>query len=328
VIEAAAKLPPWLPSREAVARVARHLGCTPEEAELQIVAKGRDGRVKARGLVEGQPVWATLADWHGTVDLPGFTMKPPEGSCEITNLELCFIDLIAAGLPAPTEKAWWPAEEAIAYLVKGVPLPWGAWQGASASPPEIEQAEIDLGEAILAGVPAQGRLGPLAPLQPIPADTFHSSMIKGKALPVSVARRPKVVVDLEGYVTTWPRQRSADYRGPPWQAIEVDSAALRKARPRPLTTQADPAPSSAPKKQSRKRAVRQAPQQKRARAVLDRMFPDGNYPTEGQISWFELRHRFNDEYARYEKDNPSKLYAKTKLTMPSVRTIRRALGWE
>jgi hypothetical protein len=61
-------------------------------------------------------------------------MQPPEVSYAITNLELCFIDLVAVGLlPAPAEKAWWPAKEAITYLVKGVPLPWEAWQGAGAS---------------------------------------------------------------------------------------------------------------------------------------------------------------------------------------------------
>jgi hypothetical protein len=66
-------------------------------------------------------------------------------------------------------------------------------------------------------------------------------MIENKAaLPVSVAHRPKVIVDRAGYVTTWPRQRSADYRGPRWEAIEVDSAALRQVRPRPLTAQAEP----------------------------------------------------------------------------------------
>ena len=77
-------------------------------------------------------------------------------SCEITNVELCFIDLVAAGLlPAPTERARWSAEEAVAYLVKGVPLPWKEWQGRRIAA-EIEQAEIDLGQAISEEVPAWG----------------------------------------------------------------------------------------------------------------------------------------------------------------------------
>src|SRR5262249_15365156 len=68
---------------------------------------------------------------------------------------------------------------------------------------------------------------------------FHPTMIENKRPPVSVAHQPKVVVDIAGHVTTWPRQRWEDYRGPRWQAIEVDSAALRQAGPRPMTTQAE-----------------------------------------------------------------------------------------
>jgi hypothetical protein len=168
-------------------------------------------------------------------------MKPLEATYEITNLELCYIDLVAAGLlPAPAEKARWPAAEAIAYLVKGVPLPWGAWQRAGASSAEIEQAEIDLGEVISEGVPAWGRSSPFAQMQPMPADNCHPDMIENKAPPVSGARPPKVVVDCGGYVTTSPRQRFADYRGPRWEAVEVDAAALRQARPRPAAP--EPAP--------------------------------------------------------------------------------------
>ena len=108
--------------------------CAPGAAELQIVGKGKGGRVKARGVIEDQPVSPLPAAWNGTIDLAGTPMKPPEVSYEITNLELCFIDLIAAGLlPAPAEKARWSAAEAIAHLVKGVPLPWEAWQRAGAS---------------------------------------------------------------------------------------------------------------------------------------------------------------------------------------------------
>ena len=84
VIEAAAKLSSWLSSREAVAHVARHLGCTLEAAERQIVDAGRGGRIKARGVVADQPV-SPSADWNGRVDLAGTTMKPPEVAYEITN---------------------------------------------------------------------------------------------------------------------------------------------------------------------------------------------------------------------------------------------------
>jgi hypothetical protein len=252
VTEAVAKLSPWLSSREAVARVARHLDCTLEVADRRIDDVGRGGRIQARGVVAGQLVLVLPADWNGRVDLAGTTMKPPEGA-EITNLELCYIDLVAAGLlPAPAEKAWWSAAEAIAYLIKGVSLRWEAWQRAGASPAEVEQAEIDLGEEICAGVPAQGRPGSFAQKRPIPADDFHPDRIEKKALPVPGARPPKVVVDCGGCVTTSPRQRSADYQGPRWEAVEVDAAALRQARPRLLTTQAEPTASPPPPTSPRK----------------------------------------------------------------------------
>jgi hypothetical protein len=237
VIEAVAKIPCWLPAREAVARVARHLGCTPEAAELQIVDKGKGNRIKARGVIEGQSVPLQIVGEGKSGRITVTTMKPRDVSCEITNVELLFIDLIAADLlPAPAEKARWSAAEAIAYFVKGVPLPWEAWQGAGASPGEIEQAEIDLGQAIGDGVPAWGRPRPFAPEGPIPADDFHADMIEEKR--VRVGRRPKVVVRIDGTVGVSPPQRSANYKGPPWGSIKVDSAALRQARPRP----AEPAP--------------------------------------------------------------------------------------
>jgi hypothetical protein len=93
---------------------------------------------------------------------------------------------------------------------------------------------------------------------------------------------------------------------------------------------ADPALSSVPRKRSRKKAVYQSPQMRRARAVLDRLFPDRNYPARTDISWPELWNLFCDEYVRYEKDNLLKLSVKPtkKLPMPSERTVRRALGWE
>jgi hypothetical protein len=244
-----------LPSPEAAARVARHRGCTPEAAELLIVDAGKNDQIKARGVIESQsvalrivgeerggeckapaaiesrPVSPLPAAWNGTVDLAAATMKPPDASYRITNVELCFIDLIAAGLlPAPPERARVSADEAISYLVKDVPLPWKEWQGAGTSPARIERAEIDLGEAIGAGVPAWGRPSPFAPKQPIPAENFHADMIEAK---VPRLGQPKVVVRIDGAVGTSPPQRSADYKGPPWSSIEVDFAALRQARPRP-----------------------------------------------------------------------------------------------
>ena len=43
----------WLTLREGVARVARHLGCAPEDAELRIVGKAKAGLIKARGVSRG-----------------------------------------------------------------------------------------------------------------------------------------------------------------------------------------------------------------------------------------------------------------------------------
>jgi hypothetical protein len=232
---------PWLPSCATIARVACYLGCAPEAAELQIVSKGKGGRIKTRGVIETRPVSPLPAAWNGTVDLAGATMKPPEASYEIANLELCCIDLVAAGLlPAPVERARWPAGEAIAYLVAGVPLPWKEWQRAGASPADIERAEIDLGQVISEGVPAWGWHPLERRRKQIPSDHFRDEMIEKKAVPVSVARQPKVVVDCAGHVTIAPRQRSADYQGPRWQAVEVDAAALRQARPRSVIARAEP----------------------------------------------------------------------------------------
>jgi hypothetical protein len=49
VIEAAAKLSFWLSSREAAARVARHLGYPIEYALLRIIRKAKVRPVRARG---------------------------------------------------------------------------------------------------------------------------------------------------------------------------------------------------------------------------------------------------------------------------------------
>ena len=61
-------------------------------------------------------------------------------------------------------------------------------------------------------------------------------------------------------MTTAPRQRSANYQGPRWRAVEVDAAALRQARPRPLTTQAEPEGSPTPARQVSEVELRKAVQ--------------------------------------------------------------------
>jgi len=80
--------------------------------------------------------------------------------------------------------------------------------------------------------------------------------------------------------------------------------------------------SSAPKKRSRKKTVYQTPQGKRAGAVLDLIFKDGNYPAKTEIAWIDLWDRFCKAYEVYTKSNPSKL------SMPSQRVVRRKLGWD
>ena len=68
---------PWLASREAVAQVARHLDCTPEDAELRIASKAKAGQIKTLGVIEGWSVSPLPTAWDGGTDLAGTTMRPP-----------------------------------------------------------------------------------------------------------------------------------------------------------------------------------------------------------------------------------------------------------
>jgi hypothetical protein len=58
---------------------------------------------------------------------------------------------------------------------------------------------------------------------------------------------------------------------------------------------------AAPEKRSRKRAVREGPQTRRASAVLNRIFPDG-YPDEDEMAWPDVWNRFCDEYPHYAEE--------------------------
>jgi hypothetical protein len=206
---------PWLPIGDAITAVARYLKCTVAEAEQLIRRKAH--RIKSRGTIEGASV-SFISD-----------ASPAE------NVELLLIDMVAEGLlPPPAKRARWEAVEAIAYLHKGVPLPWAEWQGEGSSEADIEAAEIDLTEAIRAGVPAWGQPRPYARKEQIPVGDLDPGRIDRKATPVSVAHQPKVIVSRYGNITILPRQRSADYQGPRWSDIEVDAARLMEARPRPV----------------------------------------------------------------------------------------------
>ena len=99
----------WVTSREVVARVARHLGCAPEDAGCGSFAKRKPAGSRRvaylRGLA-GIAASRQLAriDWDAG-SLP---------SCEITNIELCRDDLIAADLlPGRSEErsGWWAARD-------------------------------------------------------------------------------------------------------------------------------------------------------------------------------------------------------------------------
>jgi hypothetical protein len=166
---------------------------------------------------------------HGPIDWTAGSLG------EVINLELCVEDLIEAGLlPAPgepegpVERAWWPADRAIAYLIEGIPVEWGDW------PPEMismqKRGEIKLAELISDGVPATGRRKPCGSVEDLPASDLRPDMVR---LLVTPRRWPKVVVRVDGTVGTTSR-RQADYMGSPWSAIEVDSVKLRHAAPNPL----------------------------------------------------------------------------------------------
>ena len=229
--EAAAKIA-WLPLRAGIGPIARHLGYPTENARLRIIRYVKARRIRMRYRTdEGLLVYAT---GHGEIDWSD------------ESIELCLDNLIETDLlPAPgrperlEERARQPADRAIAYLITGYLVEWGDWTPEMIR--EREQAETDLGQAISEGVPAWGWHPLERRRKRIPSDHFCDEMIERKeVLPVSVAHRPKVVVRIDGNVGTSPPSRIADYRGPHWEAIEVDFAALRQARSRPLMAQAEP----------------------------------------------------------------------------------------
>jgi hypothetical protein len=99
----------WLPWREAVDRVARHLGYPPENARLRIVRKAKARPVRAHGrTAEGWSVgWSvspvSVAGY--AIDLDSDALGPPLFSGEVINyVKLCIDDMIAADLP-PTGRA-------------------------------------------------------------------------------------------------------------------------------------------------------------------------------------------------------------------------------
>jgi hypothetical protein len=223
---------PWLPLRVAAGCAASYLGCAEEDAKLRIVRKVEAGRVRARGVTsEDCPVSLLPASWRdGVVDWDAGSLKSSQ-LCEITNVELCFGDLVAAGLLTTTAlgRAWWTAAEALAWIIMGVPLALPEWAGLPELGSGMGQAGKELARAIAEGlVQARGRHGQV---KLIPGDDLRSDMIEVKAAPAGPW--PRVVVTVFGTLAISPPHRGR-YKGPPWESIEVDSATLRQAFPKPL----------------------------------------------------------------------------------------------
>src|SRR5215471_6888911 len=157
----------WLPWREAVDRVARHLEYPPENARLRIVRKAKARPVRAHGRTaeEWSVGWSVspVSAVGYAIDLDTDALGPPHFSGEIINdVKLCIDDMIAANLlPAPgrsegsVEQAWWPAVEAAAYIIKGAPIEWEDW--VLGMHRETARSETKLSEAIREGLPARGR---------------------------------------------------------------------------------------------------------------------------------------------------------------------------
>jgi hypothetical protein len=233
-----AKLPCWLPSREAVACVAHHHGYPAENALLRIIRKAKDRPVRARGR--------TAEGWS-----VGWSLSPSSGEAAYaidldSDDELCLDDMIAAGLlPAPgepegpAERAWQPADRAIAYLLTGYLVEWADWTLEMHR--ERERGEIKLGDLCRDGLSARGQKSLQAPIEPIPHNHFRPEMVEMKVSPVNPLRLPKVVVRVDGTVGVSPRHRQQDYMGPPWCLIEVEWAGLK-----PLRARAEAEPASTP----------------------------------------------------------------------------------
>ena len=171
-----------MPSREAVARVARHLGCTPEDAKLRIVGKAEAARVRACGVTsEGYEVSLLPASCRG-IDWDAVSLPPCEitniklPSCEITNIKLRLDDLIAADLlPGRSEgRKGWSAAQTLAWIIRREPGEWTPEMGK-----EIKPAQLKLSEAIAARrINLWGRQPGSLQIKQIPNDLFSPSKYK------------------------------------------------------------------------------------------------------------------------------------------------------
>jgi hypothetical protein len=129
----------------------------------------------------------------------------------------------------PPPREWWLTKLAIAYIIGGIPVEknWSLEMLRL-----TERGEITLGELIgYRSLPSRGRRKPHGPKESIPDSDFHSDMV---SLPVTPLRLPKVTVKVDGTIGTYPQELQGHYRGPPWSAIEVDAAELRRLASKPL----------------------------------------------------------------------------------------------
>lgn len=211
--EAVAKIP-WLPMRVIVSRVARHLGCAPEDAWLRIVQEGGARRIRACGLtVEGWPVSPLSASWREAASdwsigrlsydvgelsprlrvVGSRPARPVKRNVVIDNIELCAGDLVAAGLlPVPTPgQTWWTAAEALAWIIIGIPLKWKEW----AELPELGGQMNQAGEALARAigedqVRAQGRLSLQGPMEPLPGSDLRIPGFRWRVGPDDLGTSP------------------------------------------------------------------------------------------------------------------------------------------
>jgi hypothetical protein len=192
VATAETNLPPWLASREAVARVARHLGCAPEDAWLRIVEEAEAGRIKARGLtVKRRPTSLLPASWCG-IDRDAGSLP----SYEIANIKLRRDDLIAADrLPGrPEGRIRRGADQTLLWIIRRE-----LRKSTSEMGKEIKPAQLKLNEAIAAHrINLWGRQPGSSQFEPISNDLF--------SLP-----KYKVVVTLHGNLSTEPPRKQHDF---------------------------------------------------------------------------------------------------------------------
>jgi hypothetical protein len=175
----------WLTLREVVASVARHLGCTPDDAELRIVEKGKGGLIRACGLtVEGWPTSPLPAAWRRGIDWDAGSLP----SCGIANITLRHDDLIAEDLlPGRSEvRNGWLAAQTLAWIIRREAV-WTPEMGK-----EIRSAQLRLSEAIAARrINLWGRRPGSPQREPISNDLFSLS-------------KYKVIVTLDGKLSTEP----------------------------------------------------------------------------------------------------------------------------